>query len=165
MTNSEDRAQRAPLSPSSPRRSIHRKARRAAGNITNSEDRAQRAPHVRAPTENAGTQKARKRSLPHMNARLPPRNSHGVLQISRERNRSLRPACPKFNSRFPQLCVVLRIFNRQNPRYHRPFSHDDKNDTIGRHLGSTDKSLPAVVGLPAKAGGADSASEYASPRL
>ncbi len=158
ITNSEDRAQRAPLSASWPRRCIHRKARRAAAkpptdsksrqfvNATRvifstrlkprptkrkSERRAAALPfRKRFPTENVGTKKARKRS-----------------------------ACPTLNSRFPQPCVVLRIFDRADPRYHCPFSYDDKNDTIVRHSGSTDQSLPAT------AGGADLASESASPRL
>jgi hypothetical protein len=47
------------------------------------------------------------------------------------------------NSRFPQVCVVIRIFNRQKARYHFPFLYDDADVTIGRHSGSQGKSLPS----------------------
>jgi hypothetical protein len=39
---------------------------------------------------------------------------------------------------FPQVCVVIRISKRPNPRYHCPFLYDDEHGTIGR--------LPAVAG-------------------
>ncbi|MGA8145235.1 MAG: hypothetical protein WB987_15215, partial [Candidatus Acidiferrales bacterium] len=51
------------------------------------------------------------------------------------------------NTRFPHVCVVLRIFNRPDPRYHFPFLYDDGHDTIGRlpaaagNLGSAQDSL------------------------
>jgi hypothetical protein len=32
--------------------------------------------------------------------------------------------------RFPQLCVVLRISNWLNPRYHCPFSYDDREEAV-----------------------------------
>jgi len=36
---------------------------------------------------------------------------------------------------FPQVCVVIRIYSRANPRYHCPFLYDDARDTIGRRSG------------------------------
>jgi hypothetical protein len=39
--------------------------------------------------------------------------------------------------RFPQLCVVLRIFNRLNPCYHCPFLYDDAEETVVKSLGQT----------------------------
>jgi hypothetical protein len=44
--------------------------------------------------------------------------------------------------RFPQACVVIRIFNWQKARYHCAFLYDDADVTIGRHSGSQSKSLP-----------------------
>jgi hypothetical protein len=39
--------------------------------------------------------------------------------------------CLSPKSRFPQLCVVIRISNRLNPRYHCLFLYDEENVTIG----------------------------------
>jgi|GEM_PF-6391433 len=36
---------------------------------------------------------------------------------------------------FPQVCVVLRIYRRPNPRYHFPFLYDDEDGTIRRYSG------------------------------
>jgi hypothetical protein len=44
--------------------------------------------------------------------------------------------------RFPQPCVVLRIFNRPNPRYHCPFLYDDAHHTIGCHS-PLEENIPA----------------------
>ena len=44
---------------------------------------------------------------------------------------------PPTKLRFPQVCVVIQIYNRPNPCYHFPFLYDDEDDTIGRQAHST----------------------------
>jgi hypothetical protein len=40
---------------------------------------------------------------------------------------------------FPQLCVVLRIFNRLNPRYHCLFLYDDAEEAVMEGLGQVQR--------------------------
>jgi len=39
--------------------------------------------------------------------------------------------------RFPQVCVVLRIYGRPNPRYRCPLLYDHEHDTIGGRVAGT----------------------------
>jgi hypothetical protein len=49
---------------------------------------------------------------------------------------------------FPSLCVVLRIFNPLNPRYHFPFSYDDAEEAVVESLSQVQRQksrqMPAL---------------------
>jgi len=47
------------------------------------------------------------------------------------------PATTVTALRFPQVCVVLRIYGRPNPRYRCPLLYDHEHDTIGGRVAGT----------------------------
>jgi hypothetical protein len=65
-----------------------------------------------------------------------------LIAAAKTRRRKLWRRHPVAALRFPQLCVVIRIYTRPSSRYHCPFLYDDANDAIGRSERSAAEYAP-----------------------